>query len=140
MSGAATYRDIVEPKPTYGRDGDASPRTLGFSKMVSLLVSLNEPNCKETRHRWCGRTGCPVLPRRTCLIATKRARSMRLRVLFCAVIGANEVKSLRSARWEQTTRRKPIDSWRFQIGNVKTAVSVYPVEFMQLCRFFHIIR
>ena len=37
-------RDIIETKPTYGRDGDASPRKLGFSKVVSLLVSLGEPN------------------------------------------------------------------------------------------------
>jgi len=43
-------QDIVGPKPTYGRDGDASPRTLGFSKIVSLLVSLNEPKCKVNKH------------------------------------------------------------------------------------------
>ena len=42
-------RNAVGPKPTYGRDGDASPRKLGFSKIVSLLVSLNEPKLQGNK-------------------------------------------------------------------------------------------
>ena len=82
VSGSGRYvstgivRDIVGPKPTYGRDGGASPRKLGFSKIVSLLVSLDEPNCMETRCRL-GRQGQDVCRCSDGLVQTQYEKGTR---------------------------------------------------------------
>ena len=59
-----TFRTSLDQSQPMDETGTLRPEQLGISKIVSLLVSLNEPNCKEISPRLVdkdGRSGVALL-------------------------------------------------------------------------------